>query len=50
MKSSLKKFHDGKTGAAMTLAIQYGAKVTKVAKFLKDGTIHIDLVSCASRN
>ena len=50
MKSSLNKFHDGKTGAAITLAIQYGAKVTKVAKFLKDGTIQINLVSSSAGN
>ncbi len=47
MNRSIKKFHDGKTGAAMTLALQYAAKATKVTKFQKDGTVNIALVSAA---
>jgi uncharacterized protein YggU (UPF0235/DUF167 family) len=48
MKRSLNSFHDGKTGAAITLALQYGAKATRIAKFQKDGTVNIELISVAS--
>ena len=45
MKKSIKSFHDGKSGAAITLALRYGADVTKVIKIEKDGTIFIDLIN-----
>ena len=48
MKRSLNNFHDGKTGAAITLALQYGAKAAKVVKFQKDGTVNIALTSAAA--
>ena len=48
MKKSLNKFHDGKTGAAITLAVQYGANAAKVTKFQKDGTVNIALTSAAA--
>lgn len=48
MKRSLNSFHDGKSGAAITVALQYGAKATKITKFQKDGTVDIDLLSAAA--
>ena len=48
MRKSLNKFHDGKTGAAITVAIQYVARTAKVTKFLKDGTVNIVLTSTAA--
>lgn len=48
MKTSEKKFHDGQTGAAVTLAVEYGAKEARVTKILKDGTIRVALVSRAA--
>lgn len=47
MKRTLNKFHDGKTGAAITLALKYGAKATKITKFQNDGTVNVALVSAA---
>ncbi len=47
MKRSLKRFHDGKTGAAITLALQYGAKTAKIVNFQKDGTVIIALTNAA---
>jgi uncharacterized protein YggU (UPF0235/DUF167 family) len=47
MKRSLNRFHDGKTGAAITLALQYGAKTAKIVNFQKDGTVSIALTNAA---
>jgi uncharacterized protein YggU (UPF0235/DUF167 family) len=48
MKKTMQKFHDGRTGAAITLAVDYGAKTAKIVKVLKDGTIRVDLTSVKS--
>lgn len=50
MKRSLNSFHDGKSGSAITVAIQYGAKATKITKFQKDGTVDIELLCAAPGN
>jgi uncharacterized protein YggU (UPF0235/DUF167 family) len=45
MKNLGKKFHDGMTGAALSVAVDYGSKTVRVVKVLKDGTIRIELTS-----
>lgn len=45
MKQKQKRFHDGKTGAAITLSLEYGADKTRVVKILKDGTVRMKLAS-----
>ena len=45
MKRTMKNFHDGKTGAAITVSLTFGAEQTKITKVQKDGTVNIKLVS-----
>ena len=45
MKTGGKKFHDGVTGAALSVVVEYGSKTARITKVLKDGTIRIGLTS-----
>lgn len=45
MKTDGKKFHNGVTGAALSVVVDYGSTTARVVKVLKDGTIRIGLTS-----